>query len=227
MVQALQPPPLGWRVFYLYKRIMTEPDLSFEQKLTGLVAGIDEVGRGPFAGPVVAAAVILDPANMPAGLRDSKKLSKSKREQILTDILEKAQVGVGEADVSEIDRLNILQATFLAMRRAVDDLPNTPDFALVDGNRDPLLGIPSTLIVKGDGISASIAAASIVAKVTRDRKMQAFSEQYPHYGWEKNAGYGTAQHRKGLSLYGVTPQHRRSFAPIRRLLEAGKVENEL
>ena len=194
------------------------PDLSLESLETGRVAGIDEVGRGPFAGPVVAAAVILDRSNIPDGIRDSKKLSKAKREELFDAIVATASVGLGEASVEEIDRHNILAASLLAMRRAMEALPTRPDVALVDGNRDPNLGVPSRLIVKGDGRSLSIAAASIVAKVTRDRKMCALAKAYPHYGWERNAGYGTAEHRKGLREYGITPQHRRSFAPIRALI---------
>ena len=207
------------------KKNTSLPDFSLEQKMPGLVAGIDEVGRGPFAGPVVAAAVVLTPDNIPNGIQDSKKLSKQKREALFTEILQSADVGIGEASVSEIDKLNILQATFVAMKRALKALNQSPDSLLIDGNRDPKLGVPSQLIVKGDSISLSIAAASIVAKVTRDRKMCALSEQYPHYGWEKNAGYGTAEHRKGLSLFGVTPQHRRSFAPIRKILEENETQN--
>ncbi len=195
------------------------PDLSFERREDGWVAGIDEAGRGPFAGPVVAAAVILDRDRIPSGIRDSKKIKKENRERLFEDIMTGALVGIGEASVDEIDSLNILEASLLAMRRAVDALPRRPDVALVDGNRDPGLGIPSRLIVKGDSLSLSIAAASIVAKVTRDRKMCALAAEFPHYGWEKNAGYGTEEHRKGLSRFGITPQHRRSFAPIRALLD--------
>ncbi|MBL4906487.1 MAG: ribonuclease HII [Sneathiella sp.] len=204
---------------------MKNPDLSLEKKETGIVVGLDEVGRGPFAGPVVAAAVILDPANIPEGIQDSKKLSKIKRENLFDQILATSMVGIGEASPSEIDEFNILQATFLAMRRAFETLDKSPDVALVDGNRDPKLGIPTRLIVKGDSISLSIAAASIVAKVTRDRKMCALAKQFPHYGWEKNSGYGTLEHRKGLSLFGITPQHRRSFAPIRKILESSETPN--
>lgn len=194
------------------------PDLSFELPETGRIVGIDEVGRGPFAGPVVAAAVILDQNNIPDSIQDSKKLSKAKREELYGAIYESAVVGIGEASVQEIDTHNILGASLIAMRRAMEALPFRPDVALVDGNRDPKLGIPTHLIVKGDGRSLSIAAASIVAKVTRDRKMCTLAETYPHYGWEKNAGYGTAEHRKGLRDFGITPQHRRSFAPIRALI---------
>jgi ribonuclease HII len=194
------------------------PDLSLELLETGLIAGIDEVGRGPFAGPVVAAAVILDQNNIPDGIQDSKKLSKSKREKLFDVILAAATVGIGEASVQEIDTHNILAASLLAMRRAMRALPVRPNVALVDGNRDPDLGVPTRLIIKGDGRSLSIAAASIVAKVTRDRKMCALAEAFPEYGWEKNVGYGTAEHRKGLRDFGITPQHRRSFAPIRALI---------
>jgi len=203
---------------------MQKPDFSFENQETGIIAGIDEVGRGPFAGPVVAAAVILNQRNYPEGMKDSKKLSKSRRETLAQEIFEKAQVGIGFASPAEIDEFNILQATFLAMRRAAENLQHQPDFALVDGNRDPKLGIPTRLIVKGDSLSLSIAAASIVAKVTRDQKMCDLAIDFPNYGWERNSGYGTAEHRKGLSLYGVTPQHRRSFAPIRKLLESDKAQ---
>ncbi|MBL4740002.1 MAG: ribonuclease HII [Sneathiella sp.] len=201
---------------------MEKPDFSFENQETGTVVGIDEVGRGPFAGPVVAAAVILNPQDYPEGMKDSKKLSKPRREALAQIIFEKAQVGIGFASPVEIDELNILQATFLAMRRATESLQCQPDFALVDGNRDPKLGFPTRLIVKGDSLSLSIAAASIVAKVTRDQKMCDLAIEFPHYGWERNSGYGTAEHRKGLSLFGVTPQHRRSFAPIRKILESDK-----
>ncbi|MEX1037159.1 MAG: ribonuclease HII [Sneathiella sp.] len=196
----------------------TLPDLSFETLETGLIAGIDEVGRGPFAGPVVAAAVILDPANIPDGIQDSKKLPKERRESLYEKILASSSVGIGESSVIEVDSLNILQASLLAMRRAVAALPCPPDIALVDGNRDPNLGISTRLIVKGDSLSLSIAAASIVAKVTRDRKMCTLAAEFPYYSWETNAGYGTAEHRKGLRDFGVTPQHRRSFAPIRALI---------
>ncbi|USG62195.1 ribonuclease HII [Sneathiella marina] len=200
--------------------VLMFPDLSLEQAETGIVAGVDEVGRGPFAGPVVAAAVILDQNQIPAGIQDSKKLSRAARERLFVDITNSSLVGLGEASVEEIDEINILQASLLAMRRAVADLKSRPDFVLVDGNKDPDLGIKTRTVVKGDAISLSIAAASIVAKVTRDRKMCALAKAYPHYGWEKNAGYGTAEHRKGLREFGVTPLHRRSFAPIRALLQS-------
>lgn len=182
------------------------------------IAGIDEAGRGPWAGPVVAAAVILDPANIPCGLNDSKKLSRARREQLFPAIEEVANVGIGQASVDEIDDINILRASFLAMRRAVANLALHPDACLVDGNRDPGLGMATKTLVKGDAISLSIAAASIVAKVTRDGIMADLSQLYPQYGWERNAGYGVPAHREALSLVGVSPHHRKSFAPIRESL---------
>ena len=193
------------------------PDFRNEEMLGGRVAGVDEAGRGPWAGPVVAAAVILDPASIPDGINDSKVLSRAKREQLLNPILESACVGVGQASVEEIDRLNILQASLLAMRRAVSALATMPDACLVDGNLDPGLEIPTRLLVKGDAISLSIAAASIVAKVTRDRIMCDLAALYPAYGWERNAGYGVPAHRDALQLVGISPHHRKSFAPIRYL----------
>lgn len=186
----------------------------------GPVAGIDEAGRGPWAGPVVAAAVILDPDNVPAGIADSKVLKPARREALLPAIEAAAEVGVGQASVEEIDALNILAATMLAMRRAVAALPRPPVLALVDGNRDPGLACRTRCIVKGDARCPAIAAASIVAKVTRDRIMAGLAAAHPGYGWERNAGYGTAQHRAALAQLGVTPHHRRSFAPIRQQLES-------
>jgi ribonuclease HII len=194
------------------------PDFSFEQEVPTPVAGIDEAGRGPWAGPVVAAAVILDPHNFPAGLNDSKKLSARKRESLFDELQNCAQIGVGLASVEEIDNINILQATFLAMQRAVDNLPAKPAFLLVDGNQKPPIDLPLKTITKGDSRSFSIAAASIIAKNHRDSLMRELAKTYPDYGWEKNAGYGTAQHRDALNLVGITPHHRRSFAPIRKIL---------
>ncbi|MBK19865.1 MAG: ribonuclease HII [Rhodospirillaceae bacterium] len=197
-------------------------DLKFENQYDGVVAGIDEVGRGPWAGPVVSAAVIIDECNLPSELGaiidDSKKLSVSKREDIASRLKKCAQIGIGAATPEEIDDLNILRATFLSMERALNDLPVRPDFALVDGNREPALPCPCQTIVKGDSISLSIAAASIVAKVWRDNIMKKLSLSYPGYGWERNAGYGTAQHSKALDELGVTPHHRKSFAPIIKIL---------
>lgn len=194
------------------------PTLELETALGCRVAGIDEAGRGPWAGPVVAAAAILDPDRLPAKLAarldDSKKLKRTVREELLTALEGCADIGVGMADIAEIDRLNILQATMLAMQRAVASLPHLPEYALIDGNRAPDLPVPAQTVVKGDSRCLSIAAASIVAKVTRDRIMDTLAQEHPGYGWERNAGYGTAEHRAALERLGVTPHHRRSFAPI-------------
>jgi ribonuclease HII len=185
--------------------------------------GVDEVGRGPWAGPVIAAAVWLPPGLYDAGFQDSKKLTSAKREALYQRILAEAHYGLGEASVQEIDQLNILQATMLAMKRAVQALitqcGELPAIALIDGNRTPKdLPCPAQALVKGDAISVSIAAASILAKVTRDRMMQQLHVEFPHYGWASNAGYGTAAHQQGLRSHGVCDHHRRSFAPIRTLL---------
>jgi len=206
----------------------TGPDFSFEQEHTGIVCGVDEAGRGPWAGPVVAGAAILDRAALPeallAGLDDSKKLKAAKREGLLEQlqVCPGVTLGVGVASVEEIDTLNILQATFLAMNRAVEDLGIVPNFALIDGNKvPPGLACEAQAVVKGDGLSLSIAAASIVAKVTRDRMMAELDVQYPGYGWSGNAGYGTKQHQDALAQLGVTVQHRKSYAPIRKILSLG------
>jgi ribonuclease HII len=199
------------------------PDLSREARLGRLVAGIDEVGRGPLAGPVVAAAVILDPANLPAelaGLDDSKRLDPKARAAYAAILRRVARIGIGAACVAEIDRLNILQATFLAMRRAVAALGVMPDAALVDGNRAPDLGCMVETVIGGDALSLSIAAASVVAKVLRDRAMADLARRYDRYGWDRNAGYPTAEHRAALIRHGVTPHHRRSFAPVRAVLDS-------
>ncbi|SOH93151.1 RNase HII [Monaibacterium marinum] len=196
------------------------PDPDFEARYAhfGPVCGVDEVGRGPWAGPVVTAAVILGP-DAPDGLRDSKALSASRRDALFDAILETCQVGIGRAELDEIESLNILKASLLAMTRAVEALPTTPGFALIDGNKLPTnLPCDAEAIVKGDGKSRAIAAASIIAKVTRDREMVALAQQYPGYGWETNMGYGTKAHQEGLSRYGVTPHHRRGFAPIHKIL---------
>lgn len=195
------------------------PDFSIESGYSGIIVAIDEVGRGPWAGPVMAAAAIIDPSRIPNGINDSKKLSAAKRESFASALLECARIEIGIASVEEIDALNILQATKLAMTRAYEALGVDATIALIDGNQPPKLTCPTRCIVKGDSISLSIAAASIVAKVTRDRLMAELAKQHPHYGWETNAGYGTASHQEGLRLHGVTPHHRRSFAPIRTLLE--------
>ncbi len=183
-----------------------------------VVAGIDEAGRGPWAGPVVAAAVILDRDHTPSGLDDSKRLSASRREDLYRALVRGADVGIGVATVDEIDELNILQATFLAMRRAAEAVTAKPELALVDGNAAPGLSCPVRTIVKGDQKCPSIAAASIVAKVTRDRLMTELAREYPNYGWERNKGYGTKDHRQALIRHGVTPHHRRSFKPIHKML---------
>ena len=191
------------------------PDFELEHAAGGRVAGVDEAGRGPLAGPVVAAATILQAHAIPAGIDDSKKLSRARRDALFAALHATAHIGIGIADVAEIDRLNILGATMLAMWRAVQALPEPPDLALVDGNRLPRLGCPARAVVRGDARSLSIAAASICAKVTRDRIMAELARQYPGYGWERNAGYGTAEHRAALGRLGVTAQHRRAFAPVR------------
>lgn len=200
-----------------------KPDFLHERRAiaagTCPVAGVDEVGRGPFAGPVTAAAVILDPDNIPPGLADSKKLSAAQRARLFDIIKASSATAVAHASVAEIDRLNILNASLLAMRRALARLSPAPGLALIDGNRLPeRLPYPSQAIVKGDQRVASIAAASIIAKVCRDRLMQDLARQFPGYGWEKNAGYGTKQHIAALKSLGVTPHHRRSFKPIHNIL---------
>ena len=184
------------------------------------VCGVDEVGRGPLAGPVVAAAVVLDFARMPADLvaaiDDSKVLPKAKREEISAVVTAAgwAHWAIGSADVEEIDRLNILQASLLAMRRAVAGLARPPDHALVDGNRCPEFGFPATAVIRGDGLSLSIACASIIAKVYRDGLLAALASDHPDYGWDHNAGYGTPEHLEALRRHGITAHHRRSFAPV-------------
>ncbi len=206
------------RVFSMF------PDFSFEHALEGTVCGIDEVGRGPLAGPVVAAAVVL-PSALPDLLRDQlndSKLLSAKKREILFDVIQScALVGLGEACVEEIDRVNILQATFLAMQRAFKALQRKAavDWALVDGNQRPPLLCQVQCIVKGDQKSLSIAAASIVAKVTRDRQMSTLAMTSPGYGWERNAGYGTAEHLAAINSLGITLHHRRSFSPIANLIK--------
>jgi ribonuclease HII len=198
-------------------------DYSFEAAALarglGPVAGVDEVGRGPLAGPVTAAAVVLDLARMPAGLADSKALTAARRERLFVEIMASAVVSVAHASVEEIDALNILRASHLAMERAVAGLAVAPGFVLVDGNLIPAgLQGRAQAIVKGDALSWSIAAASIIAKVTRDRIMVDLAQQHPGYGWEANAGYPTKQHLEALQNLGVTPWHRRSFKPVHNML---------
>ena len=210
------------------------PDFSFENSARDrgfdVIVGVDEAGRGPWAGPVVAGAVVLDPATLdPAlrdGLDDSKTLGAAKR-AVLFDLLSNTStIGVGIASVAEIDAVNILQATFLAMTRAVADLRAnrglSPDCVLVDGTKAPDFGCAAEAIKKGDGQSLSIAAASIVAKVSRDRIMGNLALDFPGYGWERNAGYGTAEHKEAIARLGVTAHHRRSFKPIQAALGAGR-----
>lgn len=206
---------------------MTQPDFEFEKAaLSGgafHVAGVDEVGRGPLCGPVTAAAVVLNPDDIPAGLNDSKKITSKKRDALFDEILAKSDCCIAHASVAEIDELNILRAAHLAMERAVAGLKTPADFALIDGNMIPKgLTIPSEAVVKGDGRSLSIAAASIIAKVERDRIMADLATEFPGYGWKKNAGYGTKQHLDALNRLGVTPHHRRSFKPIHNILYQAK-----
>ena len=205
------------------------PHFDLENRFSCPVIGIDEAGRGPWAGPVVAGAALLQRdrvcPDFLSRLDDSKKLSAAVREDLFQKVHSCALVGVGIATVDEIDQLNILQATFLAMRRALEQLvrqmPDPACHVLIDGNRLPPWArtLSAETVVRGDSQSYSIAAASIIAKVTRDQMMQDLGRQFPHYGWGRNAGYGTQQHQQALAEHGVTPHHRRSFAPIRRLLQ--------
>lgn len=194
-------------------------EVTLQLEFKGLVAGVDEAGRGPWAGPVLAAAVILDENNIPQGLNDSKKLNEARREQLYEKIRTSSLVGVGLGDVATIDRDNILNATLFAMAKAVAELPSSPMVALIDGNRKPALDCEAITLVKGDQLSLSIAAASIIAKVTRDRMMREMALEYPDYGFERHKGYGTKAHQLALTQYGVTKHHRRSFKPIRKLIE--------
>lgn len=200
------------------------PTFEIEDTFNGVVAGIDEAGRGPWAGPVVAAAVILDRKRMPEGLRDSKTLSEKRRRELAAELWTCAEIGVGIASVEEIDRLNILQASLLAMSRAAASLPSRPAVAIVDGNIKPKLRCRTCTVVGGDAKSLSIAAASIIAKTTRDRMMKELAREFPQYAWDRNKGYGVNQHRDALLRFGVTPHHRRSFAPIHNMLCADSFE---
>ncbi len=218
-------PPCGWRGQMGLMRI--SPDFEHEGKLLARghlrVAGVDEVGRGPLAGPVVAAAVILDPRNIPTGLYDSKSMTARARERAAQAIRESAQVGLGQASVEEIEEINILRATHLAMRRALADLGRPVDHALIDGSHlPPNLDCPATGLVRGDSRSLSIAAASIVAKVWRDGIMVALAQQHPGYGWEANKGYGSKSHIAALQALGPTPIHRRTFGPVHKVLWQGE-----
>jgi len=200
------------------------PHFRFENRFKGPVAGVDEAGRGPLAGPVLAAAVILDRTRAKRSLlrllNDSKQLTAEDREKAFQALRKSdaVAIGIGAASAREIDRFNVLQATFLAMRRAVAALPEPPTIALVDGNRPPRLACRVELIVSGDSLSYSIAAASIIAKVTRDRIMHRLHERHPGYGWATNVGYSVPEHLAGLQKLGPTPHHRFSFAPLGRLL---------
>ena len=199
------------------------PDYAFEtEALTRgarWVAGVDEAGRGPLAGPVTAAAVILDPANIPPGLNDSKQLTARRRETLALWLMAHCDWSVAHVDVAQIDALNILRASHVAMCRALDGLRQRPCHVLVDGNMLPRdLTLPATAVVKGDARCLSIAAASVLAKVLRDRIMVDLAQQHPGYGWEANAGYPTPAHKRALLDLGVTPYHRRSFAPVHNIL---------
>ncbi len=202
---------------------MARPDFTHEHAARALgharIAGVDEVGRGPLAGPVTAAAVILDPARVPEGLDDSKKLSAARRAALCAALMDCAEVSVAHASVAEIDSLNILRAAHLAMERAIAGLDPAPGMVLIDGNLIPRgLTLPARAIVRGDAASLSIAAASIVAKQVRDRLMRDLAQQFPGYGWERNAGYPSKAHRDALLNLGVTPHHRRSFKPVHNIL---------
>ncbi|HGN1855687.1 TPA: ribonuclease HII [Proteus mirabilis] len=193
--------------------------MEFGYPKANLIAGVDEVGRGPLVGAVVTAAVILDPANPIQGLMDSKKLTEKKRNALYDEIKEKALCwAIGRAEPEEIDKLNILWATMKAMERAVAGLSITPDMVLVDGNRCPNLPMASQAVIKGDSLVQEISAASILAKVTRDREMEQLDKLYPDYGFAKHKGYPTAFHMEKLASLGATPYHRKSFAPVKRAL---------
>ena len=210
------------------RKIALPPNFDFETRLTGTgalrVAGTDEVGRGPLAGPVVAAAVVLDPRAIPPGMNDSKTLSRKRRARLAAQIMEVAEVSIAQATVAEIDEMNILQASLLAMERAVAGLMHLPDHVLVDGKWIPQgLSMPATPLIGGDGRCLSIAAASIVAKTLRDRVMVDLAQQHPGYGWETNAGYPSKAHKAALRDLGVTPHHRRSFRPVHNILYQEKL----
>jgi ribonuclease HII len=201
------------------KKFLRAEQVALSWETPGLVAGVDEAGRGPLAGPVVAAAVILDDRNPIRGLADSKVLTARRREQLFDEIRAKALCcSVAEASVDEIDTLNILQATLLAMRRAVEGLRLKPALVLVDGNRLPTISMRAEAIVKGDSKIAAISAASILAKVTRDRWCAELDLQYPQYGFAGHKGYGTAEHLQALQVHGACPQHRKTFSPVAKVL---------
>lgn len=200
-----------------FEELMDFDRRMLEEKGVTVLCGVDEAGRGPLAGPVVAACLVFRPGAVLDGLNDSKKLTEKKREQLFEKITgeDLAWYGIGSASPEEIDRVNILQATFLAMRRAYEEMaakmPQAPQLALVDGNRDPRLPLPTVTVVKGDGCSAAIAAASVLAKVTRDREMLRLHQQYPQYRFDQHKGYPTKLHYQMLEEHGISPIHRRSF----------------
>ena len=205
------------------------PDFTLEDEIKGQVAGIDEAGRGPWVGPVVAGCAVFLTQNVNPylleNLNDSKKISKTKRQKLYDALLEEKQkgtmlLGIGLATAQEIDELNILNATFLAMKRALENSASTPTEVLVDGNREPKnFNLKTRAIIKGDAKSYSISAASILAKVYRDNLMEEMEKKYPGYGFEKNAGYGTKAHIEGLKTLGITPEHRKSYAPIKEFIK--------
>jgi ribonuclease HII len=197
---------------------------AFKWDIPGLIAGVDEAGRGPLAGPVVAAAVILDELQPIKGLADSKTLTALRREVLFDEIRAKALCcSIAQASVEEIEQLNILQATLLAMRRAIDGLRLRPNKVLVDGNRLPLLDVLAEAIIKGDALVPSISAASILAKVHRDRWCVEYDLQFPQYGFAKHKGYGTAEHLAALRRHGASPQHRKTFRPVTELIQGGQL----
>lgn len=207
----------------------TSPSFAYEDKYDGIICGMDEVGRGCLAGVVVAAAVIIDRDRMPVNiieqLNDSKKLSAQKRAYLFNKIQEFSCVSVAECSVADIDKINILQASLKAMEKTYKSLKIKPNIALIDGNKSPKLPCFTETIIKGDSKSYSIAAASIIAKHFRDTLMKKMSKDYPPYGWETNAGYGTAHHLKALEIHGVTPHHRRTFSPVANLLHKDSITN--
>lgn len=202
--------------------IAKRPSIRTERALAGLegarIAGVDEAGRGPWAGPVVAAAVMFKSAKIPRGLDDSKRLSPERRCELYEVIRDRAWIGVGIVSVDDIDQLNILQAALRAMAHSIAGLASSPDVVLVDGNCAPPIAHRAVPVVEGDRLCPSIAAASIIAKVTRDRLMERLSDDFPAYRWHSNKGYGTRAHASAIAEYGITPHHRRSFAPIRAVL---------
>ena len=202
---------------------MSKPDFLFELAArangASVIVGVDEAGRGPLAGPVTAAAVRLHPDRIPPGLNDSKQMTAARRNQLFALILDSADVGIGHASVEEIDQINILRASHLAMCRAIAALPAVPDHVLIDGNLLPRgLAVSAQAIVTGDALSLSVAAASIIAKVERDQIMRDLARLHPEFGWETNMGYPTEQHRKALEQFGPTPHHRITFGPVRKML---------